>query len=51
VGVEEDSMACLYMWDLCEIGCLCEIRDRSPLAAPPRPYMGDEVSGSSPSRL
>jgi hypothetical protein len=35
--VEEDGMASLCTWDLCEIRCLCEIR-RSPfLAAPPRP--------------
>jgi hypothetical protein len=34
-----------YAWDL------CEIRDHSFLAAPPRPYMGGEVSGSGPSRL
>jgi hypothetical protein len=31
--------------------CLCEIRDRPFLAAPPCPYMGGEVSGSGPSRL
>jgi hypothetical protein len=31
---------------------VCEIRENSSfLAAPPRPYMGDEVSGSGPSRL
>jgi hypothetical protein len=49
--VEEDGVASLCMWDLCEIRCLCEIRDRSFLAAPPRPYMRGEVSGSDPSRL
>jgi hypothetical protein len=49
--VEEDGMASLCTWDLCEIRCLCEIRDPSFLAAPPRPYMGGEVSGSGPSRL
>jgi hypothetical protein len=40
VEVEEDGVACLCTWDLCEIRCLCEIRDLSFLAAPPRPYMG-----------
>jgi hypothetical protein len=40
-----------YAWDLCEIRCLCEIADVYFLAAPPCPYMGGEVSGSSPSRL
>jgi hypothetical protein len=49
--VEEDGMASLCMWDLCEIRCLCEIADSLFLAAPPRPYMGGEVSGSSPSQL
>jgi hypothetical protein len=49
--VEEDSVASLCTWDLCEIKCLCEIRDRPFLAAPPRPYMAGEVSGSGPSRL
>jgi hypothetical protein len=51
VEVEEDGVASLYTWDLCETRCLCEITDRSFLAAPPRPYMGGEVSGSGPSRL
>jgi hypothetical protein len=27
--VEEDGVASLCTWDLCEIRCLCEIRDRS----------------------
>jgi hypothetical protein len=45
----EKEMACA---SLCEIRDLCEIRLSSPfLAAPPRPYMGGEVSGSGPSRL
>jgi hypothetical protein len=38
-------VASLCMWDL------CEIRLSPFLAAPPRPYMGGEVSGSGPSRL
>jgi hypothetical protein len=37
--VEEYGVASLCTWDLCEIRCLCEIRDRSFLAVPPRPYM------------
>jgi hypothetical protein len=49
--VEEDGVASLCTWDLWEIRCLCEIRDSPFLAAPPRPYMGGEVSGSGPSRL
>jgi hypothetical protein len=49
--MEENGVACLCTWDLCEIRYLCEIRDRAFLAAPPRPYMGGEVSGSGPSRL
>jgi hypothetical protein len=40
-----------YAWVLCEIRCLCEIGDVPFLAAPPCPYMGGEVSGSSPSWL
>jgi hypothetical protein len=51
VEVEEDGVASLCTWDLCEIRCLCEIRNSSFLAAPPRPYMGGKVSGSGPSRL
>jgi hypothetical protein len=47
--VEGDDVASLCTWDLCEIGCLCEIS--LFLATPPRPYMGDDVSGSDPSRL
>jgi hypothetical protein len=49
--VEEDGVASLCSWDLCEIRCLCEIGDPSFLAASPRPYMGGEVSGSGPSWL
>jgi hypothetical protein len=49
--VEEDGVASLCTWDLCEIRCLCEIRYRSFLAALPRPYMGGEVLGSGPSQV
>jgi hypothetical protein len=49
--VKEDGVASLCTWDLCEIRRLCEIRDPSFLVAPPRPYMGGEVSGSGPSWL
>jgi hypothetical protein len=50
--VEEDGVASLCTWDLCEIKCLCEIRLSSPfLATPPRPNMGGEVSRSGPNRL
>jgi hypothetical protein len=48
--VEEDGVASLCTWDLCEIRCLCEIRF-SLLVAPLRPYMGGKVSGSDPNRL
>jgi hypothetical protein len=50
VEVEEDGVASLCTWDLCEIRCLCGIVPLF-LAAPPRPYMGGEVSRSGPSRL
>jgi hypothetical protein len=49
--VEEDDVASLCTWDLCEIRCLCEIILSLFLAAPPCPYMGGEVSGSGSSRL
>jgi hypothetical protein len=48
--VEEDGVASLCTWDLCEIRCLCGIVPPF-LAAPPRPYMGGKVSGSGPSWL
>jgi hypothetical protein len=51
VGVEEDGVASLCKWDLCEIRYLCKIRDPSFLAAPPRLIWEGEVSGSDPSRL
>jgi hypothetical protein len=37
--MEEDGVASLYMWDL------CEIVDSLFLAAPPRPYMGGRDLG------
>jgi hypothetical protein len=55
----------VHRWDLAEVEkemacaslCVGSMRDQilceivPLLAAPPHPYMGDEVSGSGPSRL